>query len=176
MEPSPRTPSGEPPTIGGFGEADVAKAMLQLNVVRQIAEGEEFERVVALASDTDVTVVLIGTTEEVFNERDEVVWRMSASLIQEAHRASRKVGICGETPSDCPDFAALLVEQEIVYTELRLRPYMIVWVFAAPSSLLLCAAVSNMDHPALAGPTTIPPQPRGAPRRSVPSTNRSEYS
>ena len=113
MEPSPRTRSGEPPTIGGFGEADVAKAMLQLNVVRQIAEGEEFERVVALASDTDVTVVLIGTTEEVFNERDEVVWRMSASLIQEAHRASRKVGICGETPSDCPDFAAPLVEQEI---------------------------------------------------------------
>ena len=113
VEPSPITPSGEPPTIGGFGEADVAKAMLQLNVVRQIAEGEEFERVVALASDTDVTVVLIGTTEEVFNERDEVVWRMSASLIEEAHRASRKVGICGETPSDCPDFAAFLVEQEI---------------------------------------------------------------
>ena len=113
MEPSPRTPSGEPPTIGGFGEADVAKAMLQLNVVRQIAEGEEFERAMALASDTDVTVVLIGTTEEVFNERDEVVWWMSEALIQEAHRASRKVGICGETPSDCPDFAALLVGQEI---------------------------------------------------------------
>jgi phosphoenolpyruvate synthase/pyruvate phosphate dikinase len=113
VEPSPRTPSGEPPTIGGFGEADVAKAMLQLNVVHQIAEGEEFERAVALASDTDVTVVLIGTTEEVFNERDEAVWRTNASLIEEAHRAGRKVGICGETPSDCPDFAALLVEQEI---------------------------------------------------------------
>lgn len=113
MEPSPRTPSGEPPTIGGFGEADVAKTILQLNVVRQIAEGEEFERAVALVSDTDVTVVLIGTTEEVFNERDEVVWRMSASLIQEAHRASRKVGICGQEPSDCLDFAAFLVEQGI---------------------------------------------------------------
>jgi PEP-utilising enzyme, PEP-binding domain len=113
VEPSPRTPSGGPPTIGGFGEADVAKAMLQLNVVRQIAKGEEFERAVALASDTDVTVVLIGTTEEVFNERDKVVWRMSASLIQEAHRASRKVGICGQAPSDCLDFAAFLVEQGI---------------------------------------------------------------
>jgi hypothetical protein len=42
VEPSPRTPSGEPPTIGEFGEADVAMAMLQLNVVRQIAEEEKF--------------------------------------------------------------------------------------------------------------------------------------
>jgi pyruvate,water dikinase len=111
VEPSPRTPSGEPPTIGGFGEADVAMVMLQLNLARQIAEAEEFERAVALASDADITVVLIGTTEKVFNERDEAVRRMSASLIEEAHRASRKVGICGQAPSDCPDFAAFLVEQ-----------------------------------------------------------------
>ena len=108
VEPSPRTPSGEPPTIGGFSEAEVAMIILQLNVVRQIAE-EEFERAVAVASDADVTVVLIGTTEEVFNERDEAVWRMSASLIEEAHRASRKVGLCGQAPSNCPDFAAFLV-------------------------------------------------------------------
>jgi hypothetical protein len=113
VEPSPRTPSGEPPTIGEFGEADVAMAMLQLNVVRQIAEEEKFERAVALTSDADVTVVLIGTTEAVFNERDETVWRMSASLIEEAHRASRKVGICDQRPSDCPDFATFLVEQGI---------------------------------------------------------------
>jgi pyruvate, water dikinase len=38
---------------------------------------------------------------------------MSASLIEEAHRASRKVGIRGQAPSDCPDFATFLVEQEI---------------------------------------------------------------
>ena len=120
MEPSPRTPSGEPPTIGGFSEADVVMVMLQLNVVRQIAEEEEFERAVALASDADVTVVLIGTTEEVFNERDEAVWWMSASRIEEAHRASRKVGICGRAPSDYPDFAAFLVEQGIDSTSLSL--------------------------------------------------------
>ena len=76
--------------------------MLQLNVVRQIAEEEEFERAVAVASDADVTVVLIGTTEEVFNELDEAVWRMSASLIEEAHRASRKVGIRGQAPRTAP--------------------------------------------------------------------------
>src|ERR687889_2262124 len=41
------------------------------------------------------------------------------SLIEEAHRASRKVGICGQAPSDCPEFAAFLVEQEIDSISLR---------------------------------------------------------
>ena len=63
VEPSPRTPSGEPFTIGRFGEAGVAIVMLQLNFVRQIA-AEEFERGVALATDADVTGPL-GTTGEV---------------------------------------------------------------------------------------------------------------
>jgi pyruvate, water dikinase len=34
-------------------------------------------------------------------------------LIQDAHKAGRKVGICGQAPSDYPDFAAFLVEQGI---------------------------------------------------------------
>jgi hypothetical protein len=118
VEPSPRTLSGEPPTIGGFGEADVAMAMLQLNVVRQIAEEEEFERAVALASNADVTLAHIETTEEVSNECDEAVWRMSASIIEEAHRASRKVGICGQAPLECLEFAAFLVEQGIDFISL----------------------------------------------------------
>jgi pyruvate,water dikinase len=38
---------------------------------------------------------------------------MCATLIDEAHRAGRKVGICGQAPSDYPDFAAFLVERGI---------------------------------------------------------------
>jgi pyruvate, water dikinase len=34
-------------------------------------------------------------------------------LIQDAHKAGRKVGICGQAPSDYLDFAAFLVEQGI---------------------------------------------------------------
>jgi nucleotide-binding universal stress UspA family protein len=37
--------------------------MLQLNVARRIAK-EEFERAVALANDAEVTLALIGTTQE----------------------------------------------------------------------------------------------------------------
>jgi pyruvate,water dikinase len=38
---------------------------------------------------------------------------MVRELIQTAHEADRKVGICGQAPSDNPDFAAFLVECEI---------------------------------------------------------------
>ncbi len=58
----------EPQAAGGFGEAAVTMVMFQLNAARQISEEEEFERAVALASDADVAVVLVGTTEEVESE------------------------------------------------------------------------------------------------------------
>jgi pyruvate,water dikinase len=34
-------------------------------------------------------------------------------LIKAAHKAKRKVGICGQAPSDYPDFAAFLVQEGI---------------------------------------------------------------
>ena len=34
-------------------------------------------------------------------------------VIQKAHRARRKVGICGQAPSDFLDFAKFLVEEKI---------------------------------------------------------------
>jgi len=46
---------------------------------------------------------------ELFDERDEAVTRMIRSLITSAHQAGRKVGICGQAPSDYPDFAEFLV-------------------------------------------------------------------
>ena len=36
-----------------------------------------------------------------------------AHLIEAAHAAGRKVGICGQAPCDYPDFAAFLVERGI---------------------------------------------------------------
>ena len=39
--------------------------------------------------------------------------QIARHLIQTAHAASRKVGICGQAPSDYPEFAAFLVEAGI---------------------------------------------------------------
>jgi pyruvate, water dikinase len=44
-----------------------------------------------------------------FDERHAAVKKMIQQLITVAHRAGRTVGICGEAPSNYPDFAAFLV-------------------------------------------------------------------
>jgi pyruvate,water dikinase len=50
---------------------------------------------------------------KLFDENNEAVKRMMASVIESAHKAKRKVGICGQAPSDYPDLAAFLVRAGI---------------------------------------------------------------
>ena len=67
----------------------------------------------------DLTQLTLGvdrdstTVAPLFDERNEAVKWSCAHLIEAAHRAGRKVGICGQAPSDFPDFAAFLVERGI---------------------------------------------------------------
>jgi pyruvate, water dikinase len=67
----------------------------------------------------DLTQLILGVDRDsaelaqLFDERDEAVKRMIADVIRRAHAAGVKVGICGEAPSNHPDFAAFLVEQGI---------------------------------------------------------------
>jgi pyruvate,water dikinase len=64
----------------------------------------------------DLTQLTLGVDRSaselapLFDERNLAVKRMIRHLIQAAHAAGRKVGICGEAPSNYPDFAAFLVE------------------------------------------------------------------
>jgi pyruvate,water dikinase len=48
-----------------------------------------------------------------FDERTPSVKRMVRALIDQAHADGRPVGICGQAPSDHPDFAEFLVEAGI---------------------------------------------------------------
>ncbi|KRV49971.1 phosphoenolpyruvate synthase [Wenjunlia vitaminophila] len=63
----------------------------------------------------DLTQLTIGVDRdseqlsELFDERDPSVIRSIGTLIAEAHGKGRKVGLCGQRPSDDPDFARLLV-------------------------------------------------------------------
>jgi pyruvate,water dikinase len=67
----------------------------------------------------DLTQLTLGvdrdstTVAPLFDERNEAVKWSCARLIDAAHAAGRKVGICGQAPSDFPDFAAFLVERGI---------------------------------------------------------------
>jgi pyruvate,water dikinase len=61
-----------------------------------------------------------GALAHLFDERDEAVRAMIADVIRVARGLSKPIGICGQAPSDYPDFARWLVEQGI--TSLSLNP------------------------------------------------------
>jgi pyruvate,water dikinase len=67
----------------------------------------------------DLTQLVLGVDRDsaelapLFDERDAAVKRMIADVIRRAHACGVKVGICGEAPSNHPDFAEFLVEQGI---------------------------------------------------------------
>jgi len=64
----------------------------------------------------DLTQLTLGVDRDsellahVFDERDPGVMRMIEMVVERAHRRGSRVGICGQAPSDYPDFAAFLVE------------------------------------------------------------------
>jgi pyruvate,water dikinase len=63
----------------------------------------------------DLTQLVLGVDRDsaelaqLFDERNEAVKKFIKRLIESAHHSDRKVGICGQAPSDYPDFAAFLV-------------------------------------------------------------------
>jgi pyruvate,water dikinase len=64
----------------------------------------------------DLTQLTLGVDRdsaelaELFDEHDEAVKWMIRSVIEEAHKAGAKVGLCGQAPSDHPEFADFLVD------------------------------------------------------------------
>jgi pyruvate, water dikinase len=54
-----------------------------------------------------------GTVGRLFDERNEAVRRLIAQVICTAHMAHKPIGICGQAPSDFPEFAEWLVGQGI---------------------------------------------------------------
>ena len=67
----------------------------------------------------DLTQLTLGIDRDseivahVFDERDKAVRTLIAQAIQHARRLGRKIGLCGQAPSDYPEFATFLVECRI---------------------------------------------------------------
>jgi pyruvate,water dikinase len=67
----------------------------------------------------DLTQLILGVDRDseivapIFDERNDAVKRMIAQVIGVCRRRGRKIGICGQAPSDYPEFARFLVEQGI---------------------------------------------------------------
>ena len=64
----------------------------------------------------DLTQLTLGVDRdseelaELFDEQDPAVEWMIGNVITEAHKAGAKVGLCGQAPSDHPEFARFLVQ------------------------------------------------------------------
>jgi pyruvate,water dikinase len=67
----------------------------------------------------DLTQLTLGIDRDseilasLFDERNEAVERLISEAIRKCHDAGIKIGICGQAPSNYPDFAAFLVREGI---------------------------------------------------------------
>jgi len=67
----------------------------------------------------DLTQLVLGVDRDsaivasIFDERNPAVKKMIATVIRAAKAKERKIGICGQAPSDYPEFARFLVEEGI---------------------------------------------------------------
>jgi len=127
MIPFCRTPEEGKKVIATMAEAGLVRGTrgLEVYVMAEIPSNillaERFAEIFDGFSigSNDLTQLTLGvdrdsvTVAPLFDERSEAVKWSCAHLIEVAGHARRKVGICGQAPSDYPDFAAFLVARGI---------------------------------------------------------------
>jgi pyruvate,water dikinase len=88
----------------------------------------------------DMTQLTLGLDRDsalvsnLFDERNPAVKKILAMAISACHKRGKYVGICGQGPSDYPDFAAWLFEQEISSISLNPDTVIDTWVHLASNS------------------------------------------
>jgi pyruvate,water dikinase len=126
MVPFCRTPEEGRQVIGAMGEFGLRRGEngLEVYVMCEIPSNvvlaEKFADVFDGFSigSNDLTQLTLGLDRDselvahIFDERNEAVKRLVKQVIDAAHnhKPRRKVGICGQAPSDFPEFAGFLVE------------------------------------------------------------------
>jgi len=97
------------------------KVYVMCEIPSNVILGEEFAKIFDGFSigSNDLTQLTLGLDRDsalvahLFDERNEAVKRLVKKIIEIAHQYKRKVGICGQAPSDFPDFAEFLVKEGI---------------------------------------------------------------
>ncbi|MER7251409.1 phosphoenolpyruvate synthase [Kribbella sp. NPDC000426] len=108
---------GEGLTRGANGLQVYVMAEIPANIILADEFADRFDGF-SIGSN-DLTQLTLGvdrdsdTLASLFNERDPAVSRSIEHLIRIAHRFGRKVGLCGQRPSDDPSFASFLVHSGI---------------------------------------------------------------
>ena len=101
------------------------KMALEIYVMTEIPSNailaEEFAQIFDGFSigSNDLTQLTLGIDRDseiissLFNENDEATKKLISMIIKKAKETHTKVGLCGQAPSDFPEFAQFLVEQGI---------------------------------------------------------------
>lgn len=104
-----------------LGRKHGVKVFVMAEIPSNIILAEDFAKIFdgfSIGSNdlTQLTLGLDRNSEKLsylFDERNQAVKDSISFLINKAHKYKRKVGICGQAPSDYPDFAKFLVENKI---------------------------------------------------------------
>ncbi|GAB4048905.1 phosphoenolpyruvate synthase [Spirosoma litoris] len=92
--------------------AEIPSNIIQAKAFAQIFDGFSI-------GSNDLTQLSLGvdrdsaTVQGLFNENDPAVRDLISMLLLSAHQTNRPVGICGQGPSDIPEFTTFLVEAGI---------------------------------------------------------------
>ncbi|MBW4504424.1 MAG: phosphoenolpyruvate synthase [Scytonema hyalinum WJT4-NPBG1] len=127
MIPFCRTPDEGRLVLAEMAKNDLKQGVNDLQVYvmcelpNNVIMAEEFAQVFDGFSigSNDLTQLTLGIDRDsnlvarLFDERSEGVKRMVKLAIEGAKKYNRKIGICGQAPSDYPEFAQFLVEQGI---------------------------------------------------------------
>jgi len=100
---------------------DGLQVIVMCEIPNNVILAEEFSELFDGFSigSNDLTQLVLGidrdseTLADEFDERDPGVKRMIELVIERAHRCGRSVGICGQAPSDHPEFAEFLLRAGI---------------------------------------------------------------
>jgi pyruvate,water dikinase len=102
------------------GEAGLQLFMM-CEIPSNVIRAEEFAALFDGFSigSNDLTQLVLGVDRDsallapLFDEREPAVMTLIADLLRRARATGTKVGICGQAPSNYPEFARFLVEQGI---------------------------------------------------------------
>lgn len=97
------------------------KIYVMCEIPANVIMGDEFAKIFDGFSigTNDLTQLTLGLDRDsglvahIFDERDQAVKQSVAKIIKIAHQHKRKIGICGQAPSDYPGFARFLVKEGI---------------------------------------------------------------
>lgn len=164
MIPFCRTPAEADRVLAVMAEAGLVRgenglevyvmAEIPANIILAEAFAERFDGF-SIGSN-DLTQLTLGIDRDsaqladLFDERDPAVTTLIRDLITRAHRCGRPVGICGQGPSDHPDFAALLVAAGI--DSLSLNPDSVVRAMHSISEAEQAQEAAQADPAAGAAP------------------------